>query len=98
MTTGIRTTSEIRPFRIAVPPADLDDLRDRLARTRWPDELSGVGWSRGRAGRPPAPRNREAEDDARPWSAGRSGSKDGRSRARVADERRDEIPDAAGRS
>jgi len=39
--------SEIRPFRIAVPQADLDDLRDRLARTRWPDELPGVGWSRG---------------------------------------------------
>jgi epoxide hydrolase len=39
--------SEIRPFRIAVPQGDLDDLRDRLARTRWPDELPGVGWSRG---------------------------------------------------
>jgi pimeloyl-ACP methyl ester carboxylesterase len=39
--------SEIRPFRIDVPEADLDDLRDRLARTRWPDELGGVGWSRG---------------------------------------------------
>jgi epoxide hydrolase len=24
----------------------LDDLHDRLARTRWPDELPGVGWSR----------------------------------------------------
>jgi epoxide hydrolase len=40
-------TTEIRPFRIAVPQADLDDLADRLARTRWPDELPGVGWSRG---------------------------------------------------
>jgi pimeloyl-ACP methyl ester carboxylesterase len=39
--------AEIRPFRIDVPQADLDDLRDRLARTRWPDELPGVGWSRG---------------------------------------------------
>jgi epoxide hydrolase len=29
----------IRPFRIDVPQADLDDLRARLARTRWPDEL-----------------------------------------------------------
>jgi epoxide hydrolase len=38
---------EIRPFRIEVPQTDLDDLRDRLARTRWPDELPGVGWSRG---------------------------------------------------
>jgi pimeloyl-ACP methyl ester carboxylesterase len=39
--------AEIRPFRIDVPQADLDDLADRLARTRWPDELPGVGWSRG---------------------------------------------------
>jgi epoxide hydrolase len=37
----------IRPFRIEVPEADLDDLHDRLARTRWPDELPGAGWSRG---------------------------------------------------
>jgi hypothetical protein len=35
------------PFRIDIPRADLDDLRDRLARTRWPDELPGVGWSYG---------------------------------------------------
>jgi pimeloyl-ACP methyl ester carboxylesterase len=41
------TSTDIRPFRIDVPQADLDDLRDRLARTRWPSELSGVGWSRG---------------------------------------------------
>ena len=40
-------SAEIRPFRIEVPQADLDDLRDRLARTRWPDELPGVGWTRG---------------------------------------------------
>lgn len=37
----------IRPFRIAVPQADLDDLHDRLARTRWPDETPGPGWARG---------------------------------------------------
>jgi pimeloyl-ACP methyl ester carboxylesterase len=37
----------IHPSRIATPQADLDDLQDRLARTRWPDELPGVGWSRG---------------------------------------------------
>jgi pimeloyl-ACP methyl ester carboxylesterase len=34
---------EIRPFRIDVPQADLDELHDRLARTRWPDELPGTG-------------------------------------------------------
>jgi epoxide hydrolase len=38
---------EIRPFRVQVPQAELDDLRERLARTRWPDELPGVGWARG---------------------------------------------------
>ena len=37
----------IQPFKIAIPQADLDDLRDRLARTRWPNQLPGVGWSRG---------------------------------------------------
>jgi epoxide hydrolase len=29
----------IEPFRIEVPQADLDDLADRLARTRWANEL-----------------------------------------------------------
>jgi microsomal epoxide hydrolase len=37
----------VRPFRIDVPQADLDDLRDRLARTRWPDQLDGTGWDYG---------------------------------------------------
>jgi epoxide hydrolase len=45
MTTGNDT--EIRPFRIDVPQADLDDLQARLERTRWPDELPGVGWDYG---------------------------------------------------
>jgi pimeloyl-ACP methyl ester carboxylesterase len=41
-TDGIDTdeaSAEIRQFRVEVPQADLDDLRERLARTRWPDEL-----------------------------------------------------------
>lgn len=37
----------MRPFRIDVPQADLDDLHDRLARTRWPAQLPGGGWTRG---------------------------------------------------
>ncbi|MGP3990104.1 epoxide hydrolase family protein [Streptomyces sp. 3N207] len=41
------TEQEIVSFRIDIPQADLDDLADRLARTRWPDALPGVGWSRG---------------------------------------------------
>lgn len=42
------TTQEIRPFRIDIPQPDLDDLADRLARTRWFDDLPGAtDWSRG---------------------------------------------------
>jgi epoxide hydrolase len=37
----------VQPFRVSIPKDDLEDLQERLARTRWPDELSGVGWSRG---------------------------------------------------
>jgi pimeloyl-ACP methyl ester carboxylesterase len=37
----------LRPFRIQVPQGDLEDLRERLARTRWPAEMAGVGWKRG---------------------------------------------------
>jgi pimeloyl-ACP methyl ester carboxylesterase len=39
--------AELTPFRIDVPQADLDDLRDRLVRTRWPDQLPGAGWDYG---------------------------------------------------
>jgi pimeloyl-ACP methyl ester carboxylesterase len=41
------SAAEIREFRIDVPQTDLDDLHERLARTRWPDELPGVGWGYG---------------------------------------------------
>ncbi len=37
----------LQPFRIDIAQADLEDLRDRLARTRWPDQLAGVGWDYG---------------------------------------------------
>lgn len=37
----------IRSFRVAIPQDDLDDLRARLARTRWPDQVPGVGDSYG---------------------------------------------------
>jgi pimeloyl-ACP methyl ester carboxylesterase len=35
------------PFRIAVAQAAVDDLKERIARTRWPDESPGAGWTRG---------------------------------------------------
>jgi pimeloyl-ACP methyl ester carboxylesterase len=37
----------MKPFRIEIPEADLEDLRSRLAQTRWPDEMANVGWERG---------------------------------------------------
>ena len=37
----------IEPFRIAVSDAVLEDLRERLARTRFPDEIPGSGWTYG---------------------------------------------------
>jgi hypothetical protein len=39
--------AELRPFRAAIPDADLKDLHERLARVRWPDELAGAGWQYG---------------------------------------------------
>ena len=47
MTGGDHSDAEILPYRVEIPQADLDDLHRRLAQTRWPDELPGVGWSRG---------------------------------------------------
>jgi pimeloyl-ACP methyl ester carboxylesterase len=39
--------ADILPFRIEIAQSALDDLRDRLARTRWPDELPDAGWDYG---------------------------------------------------
>ena len=35
------------PFEVHIPQHELDDLRERLARTRWLDEFPGSGWSYG---------------------------------------------------
>ena len=40
-------THGIREFRISIPQQDLDDLADRLARTRWPASVPGAAWERG---------------------------------------------------
>ena len=37
----------MEPFEIAISDAVLDDLRQRLSLTRWPDEMPGVGWDYG---------------------------------------------------
>ncbi|MER6283364.1 epoxide hydrolase family protein [Streptomyces sviceus] len=40
-------TDLVRPFRLDIAQSDLDDLHDRLDRTRWPDDLSATGWAYG---------------------------------------------------
>jgi microsomal epoxide hydrolase len=36
-----------KPFRLHIPDAEIAELRERLARTRWPDEPPGEPWSTG---------------------------------------------------
>ena len=36
-----------KPFRVDVPESVLTDLRERLGRVRWPDEVPGAGWTYG---------------------------------------------------
>ncbi len=38
---------QIEPHHIEIPENDLDDLRDRLRRTRWAPQIPGTGWERG---------------------------------------------------
>ena len=38
MSTTVETTTEIRPFHAEIPQQEVDDLRRRLAATRWPDK------------------------------------------------------------
>lgn len=47
VTSNANSNTEIRPFHIEIPQSNIDDLHERLARTRWSDELPGVGWDRG---------------------------------------------------
>lgn len=43
----VMTNTEVRPFRVEVTAAELDDLMDRLARTRLPQPAPGDDWSYG---------------------------------------------------
>ena len=38
---------KIEPFHIPYSEVEVLDLRDRLARTRWPDEIAGAEWEYG---------------------------------------------------
>jgi len=38
---------DVTPFRVEIPQAQLDDLRERLGRTRWPEPETVGDWSQG---------------------------------------------------
>jgi len=40
-------TADVTPFRIEIPDEELADLRQRLARTRWPEPATADGWAQG---------------------------------------------------
>jgi microsomal epoxide hydrolase len=40
-------TEQMQPFRVDIPQVDLDDLRERLARTRFPAQIPDAGWDYG---------------------------------------------------
>lgn len=39
--------ADIEPFTICVSPYQIEDLRERLGRARWPDEIEDSGWQYG---------------------------------------------------
>jgi len=42
-----RSDMSVQPFTISIAHRILDDVQERLARTRWPDEVDGAGWDYG---------------------------------------------------
>ncbi len=40
-------SAKVAPFRVSIPPAAIDDLKERLARTRWTDRQTVDDWSQG---------------------------------------------------
>ena len=44
---SVHDSLTLQPFRIAVPDEALTDLDVRLARTRFPNEIEGIGWDQG---------------------------------------------------
>lgn len=38
---------DIQPFKVAIPDAAIDELNQRLVRTRWPDEIPDSDWEYG---------------------------------------------------
>jgi pimeloyl-ACP methyl ester carboxylesterase len=47
MSGTVKTTTEIRPFRVNIPDEALDDLRRRIAATQWPEKETVADQSQG---------------------------------------------------
>lgn len=45
--TASTPTPPVRPFTVAIPDSEVDDLKQRLARTRWPTPETVPDWSQG---------------------------------------------------
>ena len=56
-------STDLLPYRVHVPDADLADLRERLRRTRWPEAATVPGWTQG------VPRD-HLQDLCRYWADG----------------------------
>jgi len=47
MARGWWPMTSVEPFEVSVDEAEVDDLRRRLSRARWPDQLPDAGWEYG---------------------------------------------------
>src|SRR5215469_6674935 len=45
------TPALVRPFTVSISDSEIEDLKQRLARTRWPDPETVGDWSQGVRGR-----------------------------------------------
>ena len=37
----------VKPYKLSIPQSQLDDLRNRIKNTRWPNQIKGASWERG---------------------------------------------------
>ena len=44
---GTQTMTSVTPFKLSISDADIADLKERLAKTRWPAEVDPDSWQRG---------------------------------------------------
>ena len=47
MSTTVQTATDVRPFRVDTPDEALDDLRRRVAATKWPEKETVADQSQG---------------------------------------------------